>query len=358
LFDRIIIIIIAITNNKLNQIIMKITQRFPAPNKSLPVFCLKSNKMKTNKDYYLSLLLFWQLCFIACKEVEVKSPVVQIDSITNISHNSVIVFAQVLDDGGSTPTSAGMAWSDKPGVSLADTIIKTGDAYREFSIPITELESGKSYYLRPYCEDFRGKFMGEEISFTTKNAEKYKDPRDGNEYPVLQLGKLIWMAENLRFITQDGSVPVIDAAFGELPKFGRLYTYNAAVSACPDEWRIPTDEDWIDLERFIGIPEAELKNSNRTSTAGNKLKNPGNKYSEYISNYETNSSGFTAFPAGSYDAGKYNGFGTSTFFITSPDSNSVIWLRYFTGTEGILNRLSSSPTASQYYSLRCVKNVP
>ena len=40
MFDRIIIIIIAITNNKLNQIIMQITQRFPAPNKfNLHISC-------------------------------------------------------------------------------------------------------------------------------------------------------------------------------------------------------------------------------------------------------------------------------------------------------------------------------
>ena len=77
---------------------MKITQRFPAPNKSLPVFCLKSNKMKTNKDYYLSLLLFWQLCFIACKEVEVKSPVVQIDSIPTLKTSAADIGVVVEDE--------------------------------------------------------------------------------------------------------------------------------------------------------------------------------------------------------------------------------------------------------------------
>jgi len=56
LFDRIIIIIIAITNNKLNQAIMSVTQCFPAPNKSLPVFCLKSNKMKILKTVILVLV--------------------------------------------------------------------------------------------------------------------------------------------------------------------------------------------------------------------------------------------------------------------------------------------------------------
>lgn len=303
-------------------------------------------------------LFLLQLCVVSCVTDKLEAPIVRIDSIGSISHNSIIVFAQVVDNGGSTPEWAGMAWSDKPGVSLDDTIAKAGDAYLGFTFPITELEPGETYYIRPYCEDSRGGFLGEEISFTTKTVEKYTDPRDGNEYPVLQFGRLIWMAENLRFITPDGSVPVIDKAFPNLPKFGRLYTYEAAKNACPEGWRIPTDEDWKDLERSIGMPEVELNTANRTSTAGNKLKNPGDKYSGYVNNYGTNSTGFTAFPAGIYDGEKYARFGAATFFFSSPDSNEVIWMRYFTGTDGILDRMSFSTNSSEYYSLRCVKNVP
>ena len=39
---------------------------------------------------------------------------------------------------------------------------------------------------------------------------------------------------------------------------GFLYTYNAALQAAPEGWRLPTDEDWKVLEKNIGIPLSEL----------------------------------------------------------------------------------------------------
>lgn len=35
--------------------------------------------------------------------------------------------------------------------------------------------------------------------------------------------------------------------------FGRLYSYEGAVAAVPDGWRLPTDEDWKELEKCLGM---------------------------------------------------------------------------------------------------------
>ena len=41
-----------------------------------------------------------------------------------------------------------------------------------------------------------------------------------------------------------------------------LYTYEAALQAIPEGWRLPTDEDWEKLERALGMSAAELDKTN------------------------------------------------------------------------------------------------
>lgn len=46
--------------------------------------------------------------------------------------------------------------------------------------------------------------------------------------------------------------------------YGLLYSYKAALEAVPSEggWRLPTDEDWKKLERFLGMEEGEVLKNN------------------------------------------------------------------------------------------------
>ena len=34
--------------------------------------------------------------------------------------------------------------------------------------------------------------------------------------------------------------------------FGRFYSYEDALTACPEGWRLPTEEDWIALGKALG----------------------------------------------------------------------------------------------------------
>ena len=44
---------------------------------------------------------------------------------------------------------------------------------------------------------------------------------------------------------------------GYAEKYGLLYTYDAALKALPDGWRLPTDEDWKKLEQTLGMSTSE-----------------------------------------------------------------------------------------------------
>ena len=41
-------------------------------------------------------------------------------------------------------------------------------------------------------------------------------------------------------------------------KYGLMYTYKAAQLVAPAGWRLPTDNDWKELEQNLGIPASEL----------------------------------------------------------------------------------------------------
>jgi uncharacterized protein (TIGR02145 family) len=311
--------------------------------------------MKKAKNLLACLLA--SMALLSCNKKEMLLPDVVVDTILYISHNSAVINCSIVDEGESTPVYVGIFLSEKAGVSSSDSIVKVTQATL-FSVPLSELEPAKTYYFSPFCEDYRGLVMGKEKSFTTKPVETFTDNRDNNVYNVIQLGNLKWMAENLRFDAGGGSVPFTSDNILKPEKFGFFYTYETAKNACPSGWRLPSDEDWLDLERTIGVPEEELLSPDRKSQAGNALKHAGSKYFLYSYNQGTNSSGFTALPAGSYNPenGNINNTGIAAYFWTSTIQNNII-VRQISSGSGVIYRLSENENAKIHYSVRCVKDV-
>ena len=83
-----------------------------------------------------------------------------------------------------------------------------------------------------------------------------KDSRDGHVYQWIKIGKKAWLAENVKYNANPGSwVYNNDSTNASL--HGRLYTWNAAMTACPKGWVIPTDDDWaLLIGQFGGVDAA------------------------------------------------------------------------------------------------------
>jgi uncharacterized protein (TIGR02145 family) len=97
------------------------------------------------------------------------------------------------------------------------------------------------------------------------------------------IGGLTWMTENLNRETSNSWC--YDDDNSNCTKYGRLYTWDAAMSACPSGWRLPTRENWNSLVTAVG----------GSSVAGSKLKST----SGWSSNRNgTNEFGFSALPGG------------------------------------------------------------
>ena len=137
---------------------------------------------------------------------------------------------------------------------------------------------------------------GEESS----ELPEFIDYRDEKAYPVVKIGKQIWMAQNLDYAMEGGYC--YDNNPDNCAKYGRLYTLYAAVEACPTGWHLPTSKEWDELETTLG------------ENAGTKLKSKdwGG----------TDAAGFHAIPAGFQAFGVQSLFlGNSAYFWTVREVN-------------------------------------
>ena len=93
-------------------------------------------------------------------------------------------------------------------------------------------------------------FNMESDAVCNSNYDTFTDSRDGKVYKVVDIGGKKWMAENLNYENNSRSYR---------GKYGRLYPWNTAMTACPEGWHLPTRQDWNHLVLAIGGKEVQHK---------------------------------------------------------------------------------------------------
>jgi len=183
-------------------------------------------------------------------------------------------------------------------------------------------------------------------------------PRDGNTYRYANIGNQIWMTENLRYdINHDSMLYNNDPRMGA--KYGRLYRWNVAQEACPEGWRLPTDEEWKELEIYLGMmpEEANLEGKRESGVVGKKLKSSFG-WTEYNGKGNgIDETGFCALPGGlRWLVGTFSGAGEYSYFCTAtPKWRGMYYYRYLSADQDGVNR--TFDRGSYAMSVRCVKDA-
>jgi uncharacterized protein (TIGR02145 family) len=74
---------------------------------------------------------------------------------------------------------------------------------------------------------------------------------NGNKYNAVLIGSQTWAAENLNYNITGSRCSSDNPANCE--KYGRLYSWTAALTVCPYGWHLPTNEEWDELINFVRI---------------------------------------------------------------------------------------------------------
>ena len=167
------------------------------------------------------------------------------------------------------------------------------------------------------------------------------DSRDGQKYKTVKIGSQMWMAKNLNYKTANSFCYNNNAS--NCTKYGRLYTWAAAISACPSGWHLPTQTEWNTLFTAVG----------GRSTAGKILKSTSGWTD---GGNGTNAFSFSALPAGGRNNnGGYYEEGVSANFWSSTEGVSSgaydVLLYYFNGEANLFNY-----TRDYGFSVRCLKD--
>lgn len=180
------------------------------------------------------------------------------------------------------------------------------------------------------------------------NFGKMVDLRDGQEYKTVKIGNQIWMAENLNYETAHSYC--YDNRMSNCIKYGRLYEWENALTACPVGFHLPTLQEWKALFETVGGIES----------AGIALKFTG-VWDYDLKNYSghcTDAYGLGVIPAGvRSDSGTYNSEGLNAGFWSSTEVVSSLAYSVLMGYNFINVRLYEA-FKNYAYSIRCLKGKP
>lgn len=247
-------------------------------------------------------------------------------------------------------------------------------------MPSTSLADG-TYYWRVRSKDSQGNWGGWSAvwSFTINPETGTVTDIDGNVYQTIQIGNQRWMMENLkvtRYRNGDaipnvtgstdwsnlttGARCAYDNDENNVATYGRLYNWYTADDSreiAPAGWHLPTDDEWKELEMYLGMSQSEADNTGyRGTDEGGKMKESGTAHWLSPNTGATNESGFSALPGGSRDNdGHFHAMGPAAYFWSSTENGSNdAWSRALVYCYSEVYRSYTNKQIG--FSVRCIRD--
>lgn len=100
----------------------------------------------------------------------VKPPLITTGFLSHNSGSSVTLHGRILDDGGGTVTTRGIALAGFYNPTTSERIEPSGSGTGEFELELNDLVEGTSYFARAYATNSAGTAYGNCISFTANGT--------------------------------------------------------------------------------------------------------------------------------------------------------------------------------------------
>ena len=197
---------------------------------------------------------------------------------------------------------------------------------------------------------------------------------DGKNYSIVHIGDQTWMAENLAYlptvnVSEDGAAIIAKHyVYGyegtnvssaketdNYETYGALYNLEAAKTVCPSGWHLPSDDEWKELEEYLGMSSSDVEEElwRNSGNVGKKLKSTSNWQSDGNGD---NSNGFYGLPGGyRYDPGGFTTLGEVACFWSSTenDSSEALFRGLGYDSDGVDRENVDNGVG---FSVRCIKD--
>lgn len=230
---------------------------------------------------------------------------------------------------------------------------------------------------------FKGVSQLPDLSKSALYLDETVTDYDGNIYETVTIGDQVWMVQNLKVTHYKDGSPIgyitdstdwsqtpspgfcyynNDPAYADT--FGCLYNWYVVSgyhgTLAPEGWHIASDDDWKQLEMYLGMSQEEANTIGfRGTNEGKKLKSTY-RWTDHDggSGNGTDEVGFTALPGGyRMNDGTFENLGLDASFWTSTDeseSDSAWWRDIYNNRDEI-RRYSYDKNLGLY--VRCVKDT-
>jgi len=182
-------------------------------------------------------------------------------------------------------------------------------------------------------------------------SNTFTDSRDKKTYRTVVIGGKRWMVENLNYATASGSW-----CYGNdnsnCGKYGRLYDWNTALTACPSGYHLPSRQEWDGLVTAAAVGGYYWNAKRFKARSGwNSISSggDGNGIDEY---------GFSALPGGNRRTnGNFENIGVLGIWWTATENwstgrDDVAYNRRISNKSDYVVEYSNDK--SNGYSVRCV----
>jgi len=315
-------------------------------------------KYNTPRTFLPGFVILCLFTYYACTPMEEdQSLLMTIDHMEFVSEGSYTITGTMASLGEEDLSRFGVCWSEteKPDLRCSFLDLDLPSSTGEFNLTVSGLSPQTTYYFRAYAMINSVSDYSEEKAFTTRLADDdMLMDVDGNIYKVVKIGDQVWMTENLKTSRFADETPIpytkdrmdwFDFTrespgycwYGNVQThgdiYGGLYTWAAATAAhdgislieegvqgiCPDDWHLPSDEEWKSLELYLGMNQEEADASKwRGSDQGGKLKIEGSEFWNSPNTGATDEVGFRALGGGfRHGSGEFLELSETTRYWTS-----------------------------------------
>ena len=215
-------------------------------------------------------------------------------------------------------------------------------------------------------------------AFSGCGTNSLTDTRDGKVYPTVLIGTQCWLRKNMNVGTKINGVTnqtdndtiekyCYNNSEASCDVYGGLYQWAEAMQyyqgasnttlwnptpsgniqgVCPEGWHVPSDAEWTTLTTYLS----------GTSVAGGKMKEAGTSHWANPNTGATNSSGFTALPAGyRYPDGSYLVLYYLNYVWSASEGSAIgSYIRYMEYNTSRTNRDTNAKTFG--LNVRCIND--